>query len=47
MGGSIFDATSTRGVKGMRKFTRMVSKSRRWISTIVPLRDGVPVAYKV
>jgi len=47
MGGGIFNVTSTRGVKGMRKFTRMVSKGRRWASTIVPLRDGVLVAYKV
>lgn len=47
MGGRVLDdGKAARHVAGMLKFTRMIAKSRRWASTIVPIRDGLMVACK-
>jgi predicted O-methyltransferase YrrM len=43
--GRIFDpADLSRDTEGIRAFTGLVSASPRWISTIVPIRDGVLIA---
>ena len=45
--GRIFDARDkTPDTAGIRKLTRLVSKSTAWTMTIVPIRDGVLVARK-
>lgn len=47
-GGRIFDARDTsRDTAGVRKFTRLVTRSPRWAAMIVPIRDGVLVATKL
>lgn len=33
--------------EGVREFTRLITRSPRWISSLIPIRDGVIVAYKV
>ena len=46
--GQIFDATDqTADTTGVRDFTRRMTTDPGWITTIVPIRDGVLVAYKV
>ncbi len=43
--GKIFDsADQSRDTEGIRAFTELVTKSPRWTSSIVPIRDGVMVA---
>jgi predicted O-methyltransferase YrrM len=43
--GKIFDpADTSRDTEGIRRFTELVATSSRWISSIVPIRDGVLVA---
>ena len=37
----------TADTKGVHELTRLVGADRRWISSIVPIRDGVLVAYRV
>lgn len=42
--GKIFDpADQSRDTEGIRTFTALVAGSRRWTSSIVPIRDGVLV----
>jgi len=44
----IFDpARNDEATEGVRQLTRMVARSERWISSILPIRDGLLVAYKV
>jgi predicted O-methyltransferase YrrM len=43
--GRIFDAADTsRDTEGVRDFTKLVTESPRWISAVVPIRDGMLVA---
>lgn len=45
--GRIFDKTDTSpATEGVRKFTRMITLDPDWIATVLPVRDGVMVAYK-
>jgi predicted O-methyltransferase YrrM len=45
--GRIFDLTDqTRDTNGIRRFTEMVRDSPKWVSSIVPIRDGVLVAVR-
>jgi predicted O-methyltransferase YrrM len=45
--GRIFDPHDTSAdTEGIRELTRLVSNDPAWISTVVPMRDGVLVAYK-
>jgi predicted O-methyltransferase YrrM len=47
LGGSIFDATDrSPRVEAVRTFTRRTMQGDRWIGSIVPLRDGLLVAYR-
>jgi caffeoyl-CoA O-methyltransferase len=45
--GRIFD-TSDRSpdTEGVREFTRRIAANRNWIASLVPIRDGLIVAYK-
>jgi predicted O-methyltransferase YrrM len=46
--GRIFDARDkSPNTAGVRKLTRLVTRSPRWAATIVPIRDGVLVATKL
>jgi predicted O-methyltransferase YrrM len=46
--GRIFDARDrSSDTNGVRKLTRLVTRSPRWAATIVPIRDGVLVATKL
>jgi predicted O-methyltransferase YrrM len=46
--GQIFDdADRTRNTNAIREFTHLLTTDPAWITTIVPIRDGVLVAYKV
>ena len=43
--GRIFDTTDTTpATAGIRSFTKMVTESAGWVSSIIPIRDGVLVA---
>lgn len=43
--GRIFDAADqSRDTEGVREFTRRVTTSDRWTSSVVPIRDGLLVA---
>lgn len=45
--GRIFDPNNhTPATEAIREFTRMISSSPAWASSIVPIRDGLLVAYK-
>ena len=45
--GRIFDASNkTATVEGVRTFTKMITNSPNWIVSLVPIRDGLIVAYK-
>ncbi len=45
--GRIFDdKDDTENVAGVREFTRMVNADPDWISTIIPIRDGLLLAWK-
>ena len=45
--GEVFDAHNhTPDTEGVREFTRLITTDPGWISSIVPIRDGVLVAYK-
>lgn len=45
--GRIFDEDDqSSSIQGVREFTRLVTTDPTWISTIVPIRDGLMVAYK-
>jgi len=46
--GRIFDSSDqTADTAGVREFTRLMTTDADWVTTIVPIRDGVLVAYKV
>ena len=46
--GRIFDPSdNTPDTTGIHEFTRLMTSDPGWITTIVPIRDGVLVAYKV
>ena len=36
----------TADTEGVREFTRLITTDPGWIASIVPIRDGVLVAYK-
>ena len=45
--GRIFDARDrSHATRGIREFTRRVQADPRWISTVIPIRDGLLVAYR-
>ena len=45
--GEVFDAHNhTADTQGVREFTRLITTDPNWIASIVPIRDGVLVAYK-
>jgi predicted O-methyltransferase YrrM len=45
--GRIFDVDdSTPTTEGVREFTRLISQDPDWIVSVLPVRDGVMVAYK-
>ena len=47
MSGRIFDESNqTAAVQGVRTFTKMITTSPEWIVSLVPIRDGLIVAYK-
>ena len=46
-GGRIFDGDDqSAGTQGVREFTRLLTSDPAWIATLVPVRDGLMVAYK-
>ncbi len=45
--GNIFDKQDrSKATLAIKRFTQMISKSKTWISSIIPIRDGVLVAFK-
>lgn len=45
--GRIFDAADqSDNTRGVREFTRLITTSPDWIATLIPIRDGVLMAYK-
>ena len=45
--GRIFDpADRSPATEGIRTFTKLISADHRWISSLIPIRDGVLVAYR-
>jgi predicted O-methyltransferase YrrM len=45
--GRIFDRSDrSETTEGVRQFTRMITTDPTWISSIVPIRDGLLVAYR-
>ncbi len=45
--GAIFDESDmSADTRGVREFTRLITTSPDWITTLVPIRDGLIVAYK-
>ena len=45
--GRVFDEQDrTATTRGVRELTRMITSDPRWISSIVPIRDGLLVAYR-
>jgi predicted O-methyltransferase YrrM len=46
-GGRIFEPSQTdEATEGVRELTRMVTRSDRWIASILPIRDGLLLAHK-
>lgn len=46
-GGDIFDETNqSDDTKGVREFTRLITTDPGWVTTLVPIRDGLIVAFK-
>lgn len=46
-GGRIFDDTDrSAGTQGVRELTRLIVSDSRWISSVVPLRDGLLLAMR-
>ena len=46
--GRIFDGKDqTPATKGIRKLTGLLTRSPEWVTSLVPVRDGVMLAYKV
>ena len=47
-GGRIFDnKDKAAATESIRKLTELLTRSPDWIASLVPVRDGVMVAYKV
>jgi caffeoyl-CoA O-methyltransferase len=47
LGGRIFDESNhSESVEGVRTMTNRIAKNPDWISSIIPIRDGVLVAFK-
>ena len=45
--GRIFDGRDrSKDTRGIREFTRRVQADPRWISSVIPIRDGLMVAYR-
>ena len=45
--GRIFDGRDrSKATRGIREFTRRVQADPRWVSTVIPIRDGLLVAYR-
>lgn len=45
--GRVFDdENSEESTEAIREFTRQITASRQWIASLVPIRDGLIVAYK-
>ena len=45
--GRIFDPHQrTPATQGIRELTRMITSDPGWIASIIPVRDGLLVAYK-
>jgi len=45
--GRIFDPEDTSAsTEGVREFTRLIGRSPKWIASVIPIRDGVTVAYR-
>lgn len=45
--GRVFDkGDSSAGTQGVREFTRLIVQDPDWITTVIPIRDGMIVAYK-
>jgi predicted O-methyltransferase YrrM len=45
--GRIFDKRdSTADTEGVRELTRMLTNSQRWITSVIPIRDGVAIAVR-
>jgi predicted O-methyltransferase YrrM len=45
--GRVFDGRDrTKATRGIREFTRRVQADPRWISSVIPIRDGLLVAYR-
>jgi caffeoyl-CoA O-methyltransferase len=45
--GRVFDASDkSPSTQGVREFTSLIATDRGWITTLVPIRDGLLVAYK-
>jgi caffeoyl-CoA O-methyltransferase len=45
--GRVFDATDdSPSTQGIRDFTSLIATDRRWITSLVPIRDGLLIAYK-
>ena len=45
--GRIFDGRNrSKDTRGIREFTRRVQADPRWISSVIPIRDGLLVAYR-
>lgn len=45
-GGRIFAGDDSPGTRGVREVTRMLTESSDWITTLIPIRDGLIVAMK-
>jgi len=46
-GGRIFDAADTSpDTEGVREFTRRLQRDPNWVSSLVPIRDGMIVAFR-
>jgi predicted O-methyltransferase YrrM len=45
--GRIFDGRDRSGAtRGIRAFTRLLQADPRWISSVIPIRDGLLLAYR-
>jgi predicted O-methyltransferase YrrM len=46
-GGRVFDESdNSPSTQGVRELTRLISTDPNWIASILPIRDGLLVAYK-
>jgi caffeoyl-CoA O-methyltransferase len=45
-GGHVFDANGDSSTEGVRELTRILTTDPNWISSLVPIRDGMLIAYR-